>query len=213
MIDNERGESTRLMRVCSRRAIDKLQADLDAATSNPEVANQIIQQASEEDLSILRRLHTRSVGLTLSVVGVSFFGFLPRRSRPLASAAVAVSFGSAAGVIYGALATAEAVEKMVGQAVPSVLADRVICPAIREFGPCLEDERCAAAMAASSGRLFRCCALCQERAARAPPRAPPAQGFGGDGGDRGGDCGDNSDPFFSGGYERDPANQRWAGGR
>ena len=88
------------------------------------------------------------------------------------------------------IAMAEAVETMVGQAAPSVLADEMMCPALREFGapaqadrqtpdptgpahhswppahaspgprvhagPCLDDAKCAAVMAASSGRLYRC---------------------------------------------------------
>ena len=85
---------------------------------------------------------------------------------------------------------AEAVETMVGQAAPSVLADEVICPALREYGarprpadrqapdptagahcslppahasrahraragPCMDDAKCAAVMAAASSRLYR----------------------------------------------------------
>ena len=91
----------RLLRLCSRRAIEKLHADLEAATANPETAHQIIRNASEADLSLLRGLYTRSVGVTLSTVGVAFFGVLPRRRRPIVSAAVAVGFGSVAGVVYG----------------------------------------------------------------------------------------------------------------
>jgi len=95
------------------------------------------------------------------------------------------------------IAMAEAVETMVGQAAPSVLADEVICPALREYGarpppadrqapdptaaarciprqlltaacrlltppvygrragPCMDDAKCAAVMAASSSRLYR----------------------------------------------------------
>ena len=134
MIDQDREAATRLLRVCSRRAIERLHADLEAATTNPETAHEIIRNASEADLSVLRGLYTRSVGVTLSVVGVSFFGVLPRRTRPLLSAAVAVGFGSVAGVVYGATAMADAVETMVGQAAPSALADEMMCPAVREFG-------------------------------------------------------------------------------
>ena len=86
------------------------------------------------------------------------------------------------------IAMAEVVETMVGQAAPSVLADEMMCPALREFGapaqadrhtpdpmapahhngppahgspgpragPCLDDAKCAAVMAASSSRLYRC---------------------------------------------------------
>ena len=97
----EERETKRLLRVCSRRAIDKLHADLEAATSNPETAHQIIRNASEADLSLLHGMYTRSVGVTLSAVGVAFFGILPRRTRPVVSAAVAVGVGSVAGVVYG----------------------------------------------------------------------------------------------------------------
>ena len=97
----EERETKRLLRVCSRRAIDKLHADLEAATSNPGTAHQIIRNASEADLSLLHGLYTRSVGVTLGVVGVAFFGVLPRRTRPVVSAAVAVAVGSVAGVVYG----------------------------------------------------------------------------------------------------------------
>jgi len=114
MAEKDPESTRRMLKICSRRAIDKLQADLDALAANPEVARQLIHQAAEEDLSILRGLYMRSVGVTLSVAGVSFFGVLPRRTRPLVSAAVAVGFGSVAGVVYGGLAMAEAVEKMVG---------------------------------------------------------------------------------------------------
>jgi|TARA_B110000196_G_scaffold255759_1_gene225800 hypothetical protein len=64
----------------------------------------------------------------------------------------------------------------------------------------------------------RCTALCQARAPRSPQRTLPGQekgggsGYSGDRGDRGIDVvGESSDPFFSGGYGRDPANQRWGG--
>ena len=97
----EERETKRLLRVCSRRAIDKLHADLETATANPETAHQIIRNASEADLSLLRGLYARSVGVTLSVMGVAFFGVLPRRTRPVVSAAVAVGVGSVAGVVYG----------------------------------------------------------------------------------------------------------------
>eukprot|EP00964_Phaeocystis_antarctica_P046517 scaffold26902_cov65-Phaeocystis_antarctica.AAC.3 len=170
------------------------------------------------------------------------------------------------------IAMAEVVETMVGQAAPSVLADEMMCPALRESppahgprgprvhaGPCLDDAKCAAVMAASSGRLYRCVvsagrlqwpvprctalcstraqyyallcahaylhyvltrctALCRARAPRSPHRTLPGQegdGGGGDRADRGDDgndmVGESSDPYFSGGYGRDPANQRWGG--
>ena len=63
--------------------------------------------------------------------------------------------------------------------------------------------------------LTRCTAFCRARAPRSPPRALPGQEGGGGSGDRGDGGidmgGESSDPFFSGGYGRDPANQRWGG--
>ena len=97
----EERETKRLLKVCSRRVIDQLHADLETATANPEAAQKIIAKASEADLSLLRGLYTRSIGVTLSVAGVAFFGVLPRRTRPVVSAAVAVGAGSVAGVVYG----------------------------------------------------------------------------------------------------------------
>ena len=97
----EERETKRLLKVCSRRVIDQLHADLETATANPEAAQKIIAKASEADLSLMRGLYTRSIGVTLSVAGVAFFGVLPRRTRPVVSAAVAVGAGSVAGVVYG----------------------------------------------------------------------------------------------------------------
>ena len=97
----EARETKRLLKVCSRRVIDQLHADLETATANPEAAQKIIAKASEADLSLMRGLYTRSIGMTLSVAGVAFFGVLPRRTRPVVSAAVAVGAGSVAGVVYG----------------------------------------------------------------------------------------------------------------
>ena len=79
------------------KIIDQLHADLETATANPEAAQKIIAKASEADLSLLRGLYTRSIGVTLSVAGVAFFGVLPRRTRPVVSAVVAVGAGSVAG--------------------------------------------------------------------------------------------------------------------
>ena len=63
--------------------------------------------------------------------------------------------------------------------------------------------------------LTRCTAFCRGRAPRSPPRALPGQEGSGGSGDRGDGgidmVGESSDPFFSGGYGRDPANQRWGG--
>ena len=63
--------------------------------------------------------------------------------------------------------------------------------------------------------LTRCTALCRARAPRSPHRTLPGQEEGGGGGDSGnsgdGGVGESSDPFFAGGYGRDPANQRWGG--
>ena len=47
----EERETKRLLKVCSRRVIDQLHADLETATANPEAAQKIIAKASEADLS------------------------------------------------------------------------------------------------------------------------------------------------------------------
>ena len=203
----DREATKRLLKACSRRAVDRLQSELDAATESPERAHRLISDASPADLAVLRNLYLRATGVTLAVTGTAFFAALPRRSRPVASAFAAVGLGSVAGAVFGGLGMADVVETIVGQRAPSVLADRMMCPAIREFDPCLDDQRCAAMMAAASSRLHRCGVLCRERSPRPELPVDGAAAHADDVVVRDDALGQPSDPFFSGGFDA-PASQR-----
>ena len=93
----DREATKRLLKACSRRAVDRLQSELDAATESPERAHRLISEASPVDLAVLRNLYLRATGVTLAVTGTAFFAALPRRSRPVASAFAAVGTGGPMG--------------------------------------------------------------------------------------------------------------------
>lgn len=208
-----------LLSACSARAVRRMQEELDAAVADPQRAAAIIKQTSPADMQELRSIYVRAVGVTFATTAVSFFGVLPRRTRPLTSAAAAAVVGGAAGTVFGASRMAETILRMAGRPAedgkPSVLVDHILCPSVREFDPCADDQRCAALMRAQSTTLWECGLRCRERripvqkelsndalqvdrAAASSDAAEPVLGTI----ETDDPSPNSSDPYFSGGFRR-----------
>lgn len=167
MSGEDQPDVAKLLSACSARAVRRMQEELDAAVADPQRAAAIIKQTSPADMQELRSIYVRAVGVTFATTAFSFFGVLPRRTRPLTSAAGAAVVGGVTGTLFGASRMAETILRMAGRPAedgkPSVLVDQILCPSVREFDPCADDQRCAALMRAQSSTLFECGRRCRER--------------------------------------------------
>ena len=72
------------------------------------------------------------------------------------STTVAALLGGAVGAVYGASRMGGAVEKIVAQPEASALADRIFCPAVREFGA-ISRGHSTASPAHAATKVFFCC--------------------------------------------------------
>lgn len=158
----------------------------DYAAGGP-MRERVIMENRPEDLNLMGSLYDTGVVVGACTTFASFWSilFLPQhRVTALsftASAAAAAAVGSAVGSAYMAHGFAQGVQRIVsqrepsGRLEPSVLADTVFCPAIREFGPCAGDARCAELMSAArmSRMLPECLRNCEART-KVPSLAHPA---------------------------------------
>ena len=158
----------------------------DFATGGP-MKERVIMENRPEDLNLLGSLYDTGVVVGACTTFASFWSilFLPQhRVTALsftASILGAAAVGSAVGSAYMAHGFAQGVQRIVsreepsGRLEPSVLADTVFCPAIREFGPCSGDARCADLMRAArmSRMLPEVIRTCEARTS-VPSLAHPA---------------------------------------
>ena len=165
MADNT-DEARKLMSACMTRAIDVL----NRKTSMPrEEARAMASKTSAQEKAILQSMYFRSaaVGMVASAVG----GILTLRAsrRPFVSAFVGSSIGFTAAMLDVANSVpSRLLEIARSSPANSTIADEMVCPAIKEFEPCLRDMRCRAMLQSgtNSSTLLDCHEACKARAAR-----------------------------------------------
>lgn len=153
-------DTKRLLADCAKRAVEALRP---FAEATPEQVKAFYKQTSDSDRWLLRSMYVREAAVTVGVSVVMLRLALPFRQRPWLSSMVAASAGLTASFFDIANTMPRVVQDMLSSAESSSVADAIVCPAVMEFEPCAQDERCRAFLSREQPVLASCVELCRSR--------------------------------------------------
>ena len=158
-------EAKRLLKECMKRGIESIER---STTMSTRQAQSLYDSASESDKRVLKDMYVKSMFVTMGTASVAALAMVRLTSSRMLWGLTGLSFGISAAALNAAYRMPFALLEMAQGSTPSAIADEIVCPAVREFEPCVDDPKCHALMSTGARRaqtLLSCVDACRARAA------------------------------------------------
>ena len=137
----------KLLSECMRRSMDELNRK---ASMTPTEYADLFTRSSETERGMLRGMYLRTMTASVGAGGIGCVIALRATRVPILSGLVGTAAGLAGASVSVASRMPQVLLDVAREDAPSVLADEIVCPAVREFEPCVRDARCRALMSAAA---------------------------------------------------------------